>query len=39
MKRLAQAKMKVRGHKIVYKGEDDKNERWKGNVRRAKFIG
>ena len=39
MKWLAQAKMKVRGHKIVYKGEDDNNERWKGNVRRAKFIG
>ena len=27
MKWLAQAKMKVRGHNIVYIGEDDKNER------------
>ena len=39
MKWLAQAKMKVRGHNIVYKGEDDNNERWKENVRGAKFIG
>ena len=39
MKWLAQAKMKVRGHNIVYKGEDDNNDRWKGNVRREAFMG